>query len=331
METSYEHVPVMCEEVLTLLAPAVASRDAVMVDATLGLGGHAQAFLDGFPSLNLIGLDRDPQAIEMARQRLAGFADRLEVHESTYDQIGVILGSRRADAVLFDLGLSSLQIDAPGRGFSYASASSPDEDGSPGLGPTVSDNLSMRMDGDPAKLTAADVVNTYSVEDLSHIFRVYADEQYATRIARAIVTAREADPFTTTARLAAVVSAAVPVTRSRTGHPAKRVFQALRIEVNDERRSLEEALPAAMNLLEVNGRMAVLSYHSGEDRFVKQRFADACSDHVPPGLAVVPEDRRARFRAVTRGALKPSQAEVTSNPRARSARLRAVERLKEEA
>ncbi|MCL2471899.1 MAG: 16S rRNA (cytosine(1402)-N(4))-methyltransferase RsmH [Propionibacteriaceae bacterium] len=331
METSYEHVPVMCEEVVTLLAPAVAGPDAVMVDATLGLGGHAQALLDGFPSLNLIGLDRDPQAIKVAKTRLAGFADRLEVHESTYDRIGVILGSRRADAVLFDLGLSSLQIDSPERGFSYASGSSPEQDGPEGLDPTTVENLSMRMDGDPTKLTAADVVNTYSVEDLSHIFRVYADEQHATRIARAIVAARDVEAISTSARLAAVVSAAVPVTRGRTGHPAKRVFQALRIEVNDERRSMEEALLAAMNLLRVNGRIAVLSYHSGEDRFVKQRFADACSDHVPPGLAVVPEARRARFRPVTRGALKPSQVEVTSNPRARSARLRAVERLKEEA
>jgi 16S rRNA (cytosine1402-N4)-methyltransferase len=304
----YEHVPVMCDAILTLLGPAFAVEDPVLVDATLGLGGHAEAALSRFDNLHLIGIDRDPQALTAARQRLAPFGDRLETHQDTYDQIGEILGELRPHGVLFDLGLSSLQIDARERGFAYA----------------VDAPLSMRMDGDDSLLTAADVVNTYPVEDLARIFRVYGDEKFAGRIARAIGFERERQPFTSSGPLVATIQKVVgPMTA---GHPAKRVFQALRMEVNDERRSLSEALPIGLDCLAVGGRMAVLSYHSGEDRLVKQVFAERTTDQVPPGLAVVPEGYKAEFRLVTRGAQKPSEEEVMSNPRSGSARLRVIER-----
>ncbi|MCL2735334.1 MAG: 16S rRNA (cytosine(1402)-N(4))-methyltransferase RsmH [Propionibacteriaceae bacterium] len=315
MQTTYDHVPVMCEEILDLLAPAVDCDDAILVDGTLGLGGHTQAFLTRFPSLRVVGIDRDPQAIALTRQRLAAFQDRLEIHQATYDMVGEVLGERRAQGILLDLGLSSLQIDSVDRGFAYS----------------VDAPLSMRMDGDDTLLTAADVVNTYSVEEMVHIFRVYGDEKFAVRIAKAIVAEREREPFSTSARLVAVIAGAIPAGQSRSGHPAKRVFQAIRTEVNSERTSLEEALPAALDRLAVGGRMAVLSYHSGEDRLVKTIFASAGADHVPPGLAVVPDAYQAKFRLVTRGAHQPTPAERLSNPRSGSAKLRVIERVKDDA
>ena len=310
----FTHVPVMLDQTLSLIAPKQGIHHPLMVDATLGLGGHAEAALERFPALHLIGIDRDPQALEAASKRLGRFGVRFEAHLATYDQIGEILGDRRADAILMDLGLSSLQIDAPERGFAY-SADAP---------------LSMRMDGDDSQVTAADVVNTYSFENLVRIFRVYGDEKYAARIARAIEKAREMEPFTTSARLVDVIASAIPAGDTRKGHPAKRVFQAVRMEVNDERACLERALPAGLAGLALGGRFAVLSYHSGEDRIVKQCFADACTDHVPHGLAVVPDQYQAQFTMVTRGADKPSEEEVASNPRSASARLRVIERIKEE-
>jgi len=309
----YEHVPVMCEEILNLLAPALTTPGALMVDATLGLGGHSLAVLERFEEARVIGIDRDPQAIATATDRLLRYADRFETHQGTYDEISSALDGRKADAILFDLGLSSLQIDATERGFAYSSDAP----------------LNMRMDGDDSRLTAADVVNTYSVEDLVRIFRVYGEEKFAQRIARAIATARQKEPFSTSARLVEVIASAVPAGQTR-GHPAKRVFQAIRMEVNDERTLLERALPQALSGLNLAGRLAVLSYHSGEDRLVKQVFADAGSDHVPPGMVVVPQQYQAQFRLVTKGALKPSDEEMMSNPRSQSARLRVIESMKEE-
>jgi len=308
-----EHIPVMCGEILTLLAPSLSVPGAILVDATLGLGGHSLAALERFDSVTVIGIDRDPEAIEAATRRLAPYAERFEIHQAIYDEIPEILGGRRADAVLFDLGLSSLQIDSAPRGFAY-STDAP---------------LNMRMDADESRLTAADVVNTYPLEDLVHIFRMYGEEKHAVRIAQAIVDAREHEPFSTSARLVDVIASAVPPGQTR-GHPAKRVFQAIRMEVNDERTHLEKALPRTLESLALNGRMAVLSYHSGEDRLVKQVFARATSDHVPPGMAIVPDGSQARFRLVVHGALKPSDDEMTANPRSQSARLRVIERMKED-
>ena len=310
--TTPTHVPVMCDEILTLLAPALDRPGAVLVDATLGLGGHTAAALARFPQLRVIGIDRDPQALGLARARLGELAGRFTAVEATYDSLPDVVDAP-VDAILFDLGLSSLQIDSPERGFSYAQDAP----------------LSMRMDGDDAALTAADVVNTYSAADLARIFRAYGDEPHARRIADAIVAARGTTPFTTSARLVAVITAAVPPQPARGGHPAKRVFQAVRMEVNDERAGLERALPAALAALRVGGRLAVLSYHSGEDRIVKQLFAAVCQDQAPPGVPVVPERYQAQFTPVTRGALGASPAEVQANPRAQSARLRVVERCKE--
>ena len=313
MGTSYIHVPVMCEEILSLLTPALSVTDPLMVDATLGLGGHSRAALSMFPELTVLGMDRDPQALGEARRTLAEYEDRLETHQVTYDQILEVLGGRKADAILFDLGLSSLQIDSVERGFAYS----------------VDAPLSMRMDGDDSELTAADVVNTYSAQELEHILRVYSDEKYSRRIAQAIVTERDRQPFTTSARLVDAIVSAVPSHDSRHGHPAKRTFQAIRMEVNQERVSLEQAIPAALKALEVHGMMAVLSYHSGEDRLVKKAFTSATSDQIPPGMPIVPPEYRAKFRLVTRGAMKPSLTETHSNPRANPARLRVIERIEE--
>ena len=313
MPDKYQHLPVMCESILDLLAPSLESPGAVLVDATFGLGGHSSAAMERFPGCTVVGIDRDPQAIALAERRLADHAGRFVIHQATYDQIGQILGDRQADAILFDLGLSSLQIDAVERGFAYA----------------VDAPLSMRMDGDDSALTAADVVNNYPVEQLSRIFRVYGEEGFAGRIARAIVAEREAQPFASSARLSQVVAAAVPAGAARAGHPAKRVFQAIRMEVNDERGCLERALPAALDHLALHGRLAVLSYHSGEDRLVKQIFAAAQSDQAPVGVPVVPQALKAQFQLVTRGAQKPSRDEVASNPRSQSARLRVIQRIKE--
>ncbi len=311
--TDYRHVPVMCAEILDLLAPSLAGPAPLMVDATLGLGGHASAALERFGDLHLIGIDRDPQAIAATRERLRAHAGRFETHQARYDQLAPVLAGRRPDAILFDLGLSSLQIDSAERGFAYATDAP----------------LSMRMDADPDGLSAADVVNTYPAAELSRLFRVYGDEKHAARIARAIVAEREVAPFTGSARLAQTIAAAVPAAQTRSGHPAKRVLQALRIEVNQERASLEQALPAALKALKTHGRLAVLSYHSGEDRLVKQQFATASSDQAPPGLAVVPASHQARYRLVLRGAGQPTAAEAASNPRSQSARLRVIERIKE--
>jgi 16S rRNA (cytosine1402-N4)-methyltransferase len=304
----------MCEEILSLLAPALNAPDSIMVDATLGLGGHSLAALTRFDSLTIIGIDRDPQALDMARATLSRFGDRVETHQATYDQIEEILQGRRVEAVLFDLGLSSLQIDSKERGFAYA-ADAP---------------LSMRMDGNDSELTAADVVNTYTAAELEWIFRIYGDEKYARRIAQAIVSEREREPFSTSARLVDVILSAVPVRDTRSGHPAKRPFQAIRMEVNQERAILEKALPDALNVLKVDGRMAVLSYHSGEDRLVKRVFSQAHTDHVPPGVPIVPQEHRAKFALVTRGALKPSQEDAELNPRAKPARLRVITRIEED-
>ncbi len=312
------HVPVLRERIVELLAPSLDHPGAVYVDGTLGLGGHAEAILDACPQAGLIGIDRDAQALELAAERLAPFGRRVQLVNAVYDQLPAILaaaGLASVDAVLLDLGLSSLQIDRRERGFAYA----------------VDAPLDMRMDA-TQPLTAAEIVNTYSADRLAHILRRYGEERFADRIAARIVTARDSQPFTTSARLVRVVADAIPMAaRSTGGHPAKRTFQALRIEVNAELAALEAVLPQALEALRVGGRLAVLAYHSLEDRMVKQAFRSASLDRAPAGLPIVPEALRAEFRLLTRGAERPSDAETQLNPRAASARLRAVERFREAA
>jgi 16S rRNA (cytosine1402-N4)-methyltransferase len=312
------HVPVMVDRIVELLRPALSGEPARYVDGTLGLAGHAEAVLTACPNARLIGIDRDPEALDLARARLAPFGDRVELFHATYHELPEVLaeaGVRQVQAVCLDLGLSSLQIDRTERGFAYS----------------VDSPLDMRMNPEQ-DLTAADVVNTWSEHDLARILREYAEERFASRISSAIVVARSSEPFTTSARLVEVIAGAIPMAaRNSGGHPAKRTFQALRIAVNAELTSLAGVLPAALDALAPGGRLAVLAYHSGEDRLVKRAFAAATTDRVPAGVPAVPAGYAARFRLLTRGAERPDPAEVAANPRAASARLRAVERRQEAA
>lgn len=309
------HVPVMQERVLELLAPAVDTGTAVLVDATLGLGGHAAAVLARHPHLHLIGLDRDPRALAVAGDRLAAYRSRVTLIHAVFDALPEVLrdqGVGQIDAALFDLGVSSMQLDEDERGFSYSRDTA----------------LDMRMDT-TAPLTAADVVNTYPVERLARILAEYGEERFARRIASAIVRERATAPLTSSARLAELVRTAVPAATRRTGgHPAKRTFQALRIEVNDELGVLARALPAALDALRVGGRVVVLAYQSLEDRIVKRTLAAGAAISAPPDLPVVPPEANPRLRLLTRGAETPGPDELAANPRAASARLRAAELLR---
>jgi 16S rRNA (cytosine1402-N4)-methyltransferase len=287
----------------------------VFVDATLGLGGHSEAVLRACPHAHLVGVDRDTHALERARQRLEPFSGRVDFAHAVYDEIPEVLsrlGVEHADAILFDLGVSSMQLDVRERGFAYA------EDAP----------LDMRMN-DEAGQTAAEVLNTYSVEELTRILKTYGEERFARRIAEAIVRERGREPFTRSARLVELIREAIPAPARRTGgHPAKRTFQALRIEVNDELSVLRRAIPAAIDSIGVGGRVVVMSYHSLEDRIVKQVFAEQTRSHVPPDMPFVPEGHEPALRLLTRGAEKASETEIAENPRAASVRLRAVERVR---
>jgi 16S rRNA (cytosine1402-N4)-methyltransferase len=309
------HVPVLVDRVVALVAPALERPGSVLVDATLGLGGHAAAILAHCPQARLVGLDRDQDALALARRRLATEADRVTLVHAVYDQLPKVLerlGLSHVDGVLFDLGISSLQVDERRRGFAYA------EDAP----------LDMRMDQSRG-VTAADVVNTYSAEELARVLRTYGEERFARRIADGIVRERAVAPFTSSARLVDVVRAAIPAAQRQSGgHPAKRTFQALRIEVNDELSSLARALPAAIGALALGGRVVVLAYHSLEDRLVKQTFAAGAAAGVPVGVPVVPAGHAPTLRLLTRGAETADAAEVAANARARSVRLRAAERIR---
>jgi 16S rRNA (cytosine1402-N4)-methyltransferase len=313
------HVPVLLPRVLELLAPAASRPGAVVVDATLGLGGHTEALLAAHPGLSVIGLDRDPEALELARARLAPFGERFHAVHTVYDRIPDILDevlddrpTRRVHGVLLDLGVSSLQLDAARRGFAYAQDAP----------------LDMRMDASRG-MTAADVLNTYPVPRLARVLRDYGEERFALRIAQAIGRERATRPLDSTARLAELVREAVPAATRRTGgHPAKRTFQALRIEVNGELAALEAAVPAALDALAVGGRIVVLSYHSLEDRLVKRALVARSRSTAPPDLPVVPDSAAPEFRLLTRGAEVPGKAELAGNPRSASAKLRAAERVR---
>ncbi len=308
------HLPVMTDRVLALLAPALRDPGSVLLDATLGRAGHAGALLSQHPGLTLIGVDADDAAIEESRSLLAPYQGRVTLVHARYDAIAEILaeiGRPAVQGVLFDLGVSSPQLDDPSRGFAY-SYDAP---------------LDMRMDR-TGPLTAADVVNTYPAARLAQVLREYGEERFARRIADAVVRERARTPVTSTMRLSEIVRDSIPAPARRTGgNPAKRTFQALRIEVNGELEALRRALPAALDALAVGGRIVVLAYHSLEDRMVKRALAASAADTTPPGLPVPLAAARPRFRLLTRGAERPGAAEVAANPRAASARLRAAERV----
>jgi 16S rRNA (cytosine1402-N4)-methyltransferase len=311
----------MADRVAALLAPALSRPGAVLVDATLGAGGHTLALAARCPDIRVIGIDRDPNALAISQAAFdaAGVPTiPVTLVHAVFDQIATVvsgLGLDRVDAVLFDLGLSSMQIDTDERGFAYSRDV----------------ELDMRMDPN-ANLNAADVVNTYSMDSLARVLRQYGDEPNARRIAQAIVRRREQKALHRTGELVETISQAVPARSRRTGrNPAKRTFQALRIEVNGELDALHQALPAAIGLLGLGGRIAVLAYHSLEDRMAKRVLVAGASSSAPVGLPVEPEATKPRLRLLTRGAERASEAEITANPRAAAARLRAAERIRNEA
>ena len=309
------HVPVLLERCVELLAPALAAPGAVVVDCTLGMGGHAEALLRAAPSVRLVGLDRDPEALRRSGARLAPFGDRVTLVHAVYDALPAVLadlGLACAAGVLFDLGVSSLQLDEAERGFAYAQDAP----------------LDMRMDPTSGP-TAADVVNGYDGRALARVLKEYGDERFASRIADAIVRERAREPFTRTARLAELVRDAIPAATRRTGgHPAKRTFQALRIEVNDELGVLRSAIPAAIDNLCVGCRLVVLSYQSLEDKIVKSALVSRSASTVPVDLPFVPEGAGPELRLLVQGSQKASADEIAANPRAASVRLRAAERVR---
>lgn len=305
------HQPVLLERVLALFEPVLDDREAVLVDTTIGLGGHADALLSTYPRLNLIGLDRDQEALQHSRRRLARHGDRVHLVHAVYDRIPEVLtelGLSGVDGVLMDLGVSSMHLDRAERGFAYATDAP----------------LDMRMDRSIGQ-TAADVLNTYPVAELTRILREYGEERFAHRIAKAIGAAREREPFENSARLVQLLYDTVPApSRRRGGHPAKRTFQALRIEVNNELAALRTALPAAIDLLSVGGRIVVESYHSLEDRIVKRTLAQRSLSRTPEGLPVELPGHGPELTLLTRGAEKADEREIQRNPRASSVRLRAA-------
>jgi 16S rRNA (cytosine1402-N4)-methyltransferase len=316
MPDNHGHVPVLIDRCVELLTPALTRHDstgtgAILVDATLGAGGHAERFLTDLPGLRLVGLDRDPTALRIAGERLAPFGDRVTFVRTRYDGYWADREDAVVDGVLFDLGVSSMQLDLAERGFSY-SHDAP---------------LDMRMDPD-APLTAAEIVNTFDAKELTRILRDFGEERFAFKIAKEIVRWRARMPFTTTGELVELLYAAIPAPARRTGgHPAKRTFQALRTAVNAELDSLSDAVPAAMSALSTGGRIVVMAYQSLEDKIVKGLFAAATASRTPRGLPIELPGHEPDFVSLTRGAEKADDAEIELNPRSASVRLRALEKV----
>ena len=310
-----EHISVMRDTCVELLTPAInKSETPVVVDATLGLGGHSEALLESNPNLVLIGIDRDLDAIVKAKNRLAKFENRAKLNHAIFDEITDVVNSfgfEKVDGILFDLGVSSMQLDQSDRGFSY-SQDAP---------------LDMRMDRSTG-ITASEIVNTYAPGELVRILRTYGEEKFATRIVENIVKERAKAPLNSTSQLATLVKESIPAATRRTGgNPAKRTFQALRIETNDELGAVNRAIPQALELLKVGGRLVVMSFQSLEDRIVKEIFAQATTSGTPRDLPIDLPEFAAKFALVVRGSVLPSEAEIAANSRAQSVRLRAIERL----
>lgn len=305
----------MRDTCVDLLTPAInKSENPVVVDATLGLGGHSEALLESNPNLVLIGIDRDLDAIVKAKNRLAKFENRVKLNHAIFDEISDVVNSfgfEQVDGILFDLGVSSMQLDQSDRGFSY-SKDAP---------------LDMRMDRSTG-ITASEIINTYAPGELVRILRTYGEEKFATRIVENIVKERAKAPLNSTAQLATLVKESIPAATRRTGgNPAKRTFQALRIETNDELGAVNRAIPQALELLKVGGRLVVMSFQSLEDRIVKEIFAQATTSGTPRDLPIDLPEFAAKFALVVRGSVLPSEAEIATNSRAQSVRLRAIERL----
>lgn len=316
-DSTFGHIPVLLDRADDLLGPALRDDGAVLIDATLGLGGHSEHFLRTYPALHLIGLDRDPTALRMAGERLAPFADRITLVRTRYDGIDAALeqaglpATESVHGILFDLGVSSMQLDEADRGFAYS----------------VDAPLDMRMDPTTG-LTAADVLNTYSHGELARVLKTYGEERFAGRIASEVLRRREQEPFRTSAALVELLYAAIPAATRRTGgHPAKRTFQALRVEVNGELDSLRTAIPAALDSLAVGGRVVFMSYQSLEDRVVKQELTPRVTSRTPQGLPVELPGMGPEFRLLTRGAERATDIEIENNPRSAPVRMRAAERI----
>lgn len=307
------HTPVLRDTCVSLLSPALMDEGSVLIDGTLGMGGHAEAFLEELPAVTVVGIDRDKEALEIAGERLARFGTRFIPFHGEYDQVESVAREYgrqgKADAILLDLGVSSLQLDDPSRGFSYARDA----------------ELDMRMDQSRGP-TAAEILNSASAAELTRILRDYGEERFASRVADRIVRRRERKPLATTGELSALVKEAIPAAaRRKGGNPAKRTFQALRIAVNDELAILERAIPASLASLRIGGRLLVESYQSLEDRIVKKTLQAGLNDTAPPELPFIPEEDRPRLRALVKGAVQADEAEALRNPRSKSVRLRAVE------
>lgn len=309
------HEPVLLQRTIDILGPSLSRENAILVDCTLGLGGHSEAFLEQFPNLILIGIDRDPNALRLAGERLVRFADRTHLVHAVYDEIADVvadLGYSEVDAILLDLGVSSMQLDKADRGFAY-SYEAP---------------LDMRMNPEVG-LTAADVVNTYSENELARIFKEYGEERYAKGVAAEIVNVRKQKPFASSTELASLIARVIPfIPGKSSGHPAKRVFQALRIEVNGELEVLADTMPAALSVLAVGGRILVLSYHSLEDRIVKQALVAAATSSAPIELPFELPEHAPTVRLLVKGAEAATEREIQKNPRAASVRMRAAEKIR---
>ncbi|MSO16482.1 MAG: 16S rRNA (cytosine(1402)-N(4))-methyltransferase RsmH [Candidatus Planktophila sp.] len=315
MGEKMQHISVMRDRCVELLAPAIEkSENPVVIDATLGLGGHTEALLARFKNLTVIGIDRDEIALSRAKERLTPYADRLKTAHCVFDEISAVaksFGYSHINGALFDLGVSSIQLDESERGFSY-SQDAP---------------LDMRMDRSQG-ITASEIVNTYEPGKLVHILRAYGEEKFATRIVENIVKARAKAPLNSTTELATLVKESIPAATRRTGgNPAKRTFQALRIEANDELGAISRALPDALDLLMVGGRLVVMSFQSLEDRIVKEIFTEASTSKSPRNLPIELPEYAAKFSLVFRSSQTPSEEELASNPRSASVRLRAIERV----
>lgn len=315
MGIEVKHIPVALEQCIDLLTPAIKNKSKpVLIDATLGLAGHAKEFLKRFENLQVIGIDRDSSALEIAKSNLIQYADRVTFIHNTYDQIQAGLdkaGFNLADAILFDLGVSSMQLDQAERGFSY-SQDAP---------------LDMRMD-QSNPVSAATVLNTYSHGELAKVLQNYGEEKFASKIAENIIKARQSGRLKSTMDLAEIVKESIPAPARRTGgNPAKRTFQALRIEVNQELALLEKAIPAALAALAKGGRLAVMSYQSLEDRIVKSNFANLTKSNTPLGLPVELPNSAASYKLLISGSYSADDSEQAINPRSQSMRLRAIERV----
>lgn len=320
--TEHGHIPVMRDRIAELLAPALNRENAVLMDATLGAGGHSEYLLSTFPTLRILGVDRDARALSQARERLSIFGDRFHAIQCRFDEAQVTLAADPSHEVaqlvlteglagsLFDLGVSSMQLDQVERGFAYRTDAP----------------LDMRMDPTTG-ITAADVLNTYSHGDLARVLKTYGDERFAGKIASAVLKEREKEPFSTSARLVELLYNTIPAaTRRSGGHPAKRTFQALRVEVNRELEAIELALPNTAAMTRSAGRMVVMSYQSLEDRLVKKFFAELCASKTPAGLPMDLPGTAPEWVAITRGAEKASAQEIEDNPRAAPVRVRAIEK-----